>query len=424
MTEADCSTWCMKIIVLGAGASASIDSDRFATMDCFFTAALKNAQNNDDKSLVATLFSTLDDDRAFLTINSTCENLALQYRTLIGLKDKDNHAKVIEVVRDEYLSVLQSRFDGANENLERVLDQCLTQKKPDAYSAILFMINWLLGPISQEHQNKADELFGKLFDRFIGEQFVSTIVSFNYDIIADNALLNWVVSLNKQIADADLKQILTRQDAFKGKLDPSQIPDFDRINGSFPDPPNCEEIGKNATGGLSRLRLLKPHGSLSFCKRRENDEAKETCPLVNVQNRFSAFPSLGDARIIDFEGSTRFPRVEPLIVPPTSIKVKSYPILYEAERTFLDALENSNTKQVIIIGWSLPPTDTDHFNAIRSRILRRSPQHQLEELIVIDKKPSQNDGYFDRMEALFQPKRMKKVHQGFSLDAINSLSDP
>lgn len=419
MIEEGWSSWSMKLIILGSGASAAIDHDRFATMDYFFSAALKNAQNNDDKSLVATLFSTLDDDRVFLTTHSTCENLALQYRTLIGLKDKDNHAKVIGVVRDEYLSTLQSRFDDANENLERVLDQCLTQKKPDAYSAILFMINWLLGPISQEHQNKADELFGKLFDRFIGEQFVSTIVSFNYDLISDNALLNWIAR-SKQVADADLKQLLTRQDAFKGKLEPN-LTDFNKLNGWFKDPPSCKDIGKHATAGVSRLRLLKPHGSLSFCKRRENDDAKETYLLVNDQNRFGAFPSLGDPRIIDFEGNARFPRVEPLIVPPTSIKVKSYPILYEAERTFLDALDNSNTKQVIIIGWSLPPTDTDHFNAIRSRILRRSPQHQLEELVVIDKRPSPNDSHFDKLEALFQPKRIKKVHLGFTQEMISGL---
>lgn len=72
--------------------------------------------------------------------------------------------------------------------------------------------------------------------------------------------------------------------------------------------------------------------------------------------------------------------------------------------------------RIVIIGWSLPDTDNDHREAIKQRILHRDKQ--IEALVIIDKGGAEKDKYFDRMEALFQPKIMKRCREGFSKESI------
>ncbi|MBF0106885.1 MAG: hypothetical protein HQM16_16355 [Deltaproteobacteria bacterium] len=71
-----------KMIIIGTGASASIDSKQFATMYNFFPAVVEQVKIESDKTKIAYFFSQLDFDRVFQNPDCSCENLAVEYQTL------------------------------------------------------------------------------------------------------------------------------------------------------------------------------------------------------------------------------------------------------------------------------------------------------------------------------------------------------
>jgi len=404
------------MIIIGTGASASIDPERYATMFSFFSAVVAQAKSEKDKTQIVYLFTQLDRDRVFQIPDSACENLAVEYQTLIGLKDTDAHKVYTDKIRDEYLNLLKARFDRTTENLEIVLSRCQETGKENSFTKIGCMINWLLSPIAINIQEKANRVFGRLFDKFIGCDKCAHIVSFNYDLLCDNSLLLWCRNHKIAVNDANLNQIITRQDAFIGKIDSEQILEYPLEVTDFADPAGIEPISVHAAEGLSRLYLIKPHGSLSFCKVFRDVHKQEVCLLIR-NNYYGSVPLVLRPRIIDYDGSKRFLEITPLIVAPAHNKIKSHPVLFEAERNFLEGLATAN--KIVVVGWSIPDTDVDHYNAIRNRILNRNSQ--IEELVVFDLKQDKkdHDQLFDRFEALFQPKVLKRSWEGFSERSID-----
>ncbi|MBI4236959.1 MAG: hypothetical protein HY696_00900 [Deltaproteobacteria bacterium] len=400
-----------KMIIVGTGASAAIDLSRFPTMDNFFQGILVCAKSDEDKRLIANFLSILDYERIFTNKDIKCENLAAQWSLFMPpnrLSTYDNEYKIN--LRDRYLEALRNRFSNKHitENLEILLDRSLNVSSGSSFSSTLYMLNWLLGYRDVDIEKKSDDLYHKLFDRFIGDEKQCSLVSFNYDLLLDCSLISWLKKTT-DITDKDIKSLLTRCDSLQGFLNPSDISIFDHsIGGIFSPTPSPQVFSNHGNGNFSRLRLIKPHGSLAFTKINEN---KETYLLLNDGN-FVPFPPVHQA----FDHHAR--HLQPLIVPPTQNKIKSHPILFEAERHFIEKLSSPDTRRVVVIGWSLPPTDKDHDNIIRQCISNRA--QQIEELIVIDLKleRKEKDPHFDRMESIFRPKVVKKCWEGFNEESV------
>ncbi|MCK5604687.1 hypothetical protein KAR91_22550, partial [Candidatus Pacearchaeota archaeon] len=118
-------------------------------------------------------------------------------------------------------------------------------------------------------------------------------------------------------------------------------------------------------------------------------------------------------RTIDYTGKDRFPRWVPLIIPPMNIKIRSHPLFFFQDRRFRERLQDA--ERVVIIGWSMPPTDLSYSSFIERQVELRLKQ--LNELIIIDPCGEVNK-LFNKFEALFRPRRLKPINKGFGLESI------
>lgn len=403
-----------KMIIIGTGASAAINPSRFPTMDNFFQGVLGCAKNDEDKRLIANFLSILDYERIFVDRHIDCENLAAQWH--LFMSPKRSHLMDTDAIRDCYLDILGSRFVSnrhAQENLEILLDRSLNAPDGSSFSSILYMLNWLLGYFDGAIEKKSQALYHKLFDTFIGSKRLCSLVSFNYDLLLDRALVSWL-GKSMTITDTGIRNLLTRRDNLQGHWSPYDLQIFDNdlknLETTLEPFPFCNDD----MGGCEGLRLVKPHGSLSFTQNSGKNENNEICLLIEASN---VVPFLAVKHACDHESR----ELQPLIVPPTQNKIKARPILLEAERHFREKLSSPDTKRVMVIGWSLPPTDKDHENIIRQCISNRALQ--IEELIVIDLRPGrkEKDPHFDRMESMFRPKVIKKCWEGFNEESVEKV---
>lgn len=401
-----------KMIIVGAGASAAIDASRFPTMDNFFQGVLDCAKIDEDKNLIANFLSILDCEDVFVNKDVICKNLSARWRQII-LQNKIYQSDS-EELRNHYLDALGSRFFSnahSKENLEGIVAKSLS-RQGSSYTSILFMINWLLGnsDVMTKIEKQSQDLYHKLFDTFIGNERQCSIVSFNYDLLIDRALISWLEK-SMPITDTGVKNLLTREDNLTGHWSPYEVQILDNDRRSPESTPFPFSFCNDDIEGCEGLRLVKPHGSLSFTQNSGTNENNETCLLIEAGNT-APFPPVKQA--FDHKGRN----LQPLIVPPTQNKITSHPILFEAERHFIEKLSSPDMKRVAIIGWSLPPTDKAHENIIRQCISNRT--QQIEELIIIDLKSGDQDPYFDRMKSIFNPKSngVKKYWEGFNEAAI------
>lgn len=220
-----------KMIIIGTGASAAIDPSRFPTMDNFFQGVLGCAKSDEDKRLIANFLSILDYERIFVNRHIDCENLAAQWR--LFMSPKRSHLMDTDAIRNCYLDILGSRFVSnrhAQENLEILLNRSLNAPDGSSFSSILYMLNWLLGYFDDTIERKSQALHHKLFDKFIGSDKQCSLVSFNYDLLLDRALVSWL-GKSSQVTDKGIKQLLTRCDSLHGIIDPATITIFDNSGG-------------------------------------------------------------------------------------------------------------------------------------------------------------------------------------------------
>lgn len=398
-----------KLIIAGAGASYAI-SKTYPLMDGFFGSVLNNSWTEEEQKQLANAFATFDLESLFPIRVPSFERLAEEYLSA--------NPESFQEKKDKYLKSCKERFTESF-NLENVIQWAYEAKKTDSISSILFLINLVFSKTSSEIETKANDVYHELFDRFIGKEKVCTIVSLNYDLVIDRAMFDWLKK-DVQSTDTGPRQMLTRTDALQGYLIPKTLPKDFLIKEDVDwaeNLPEATEFSGNGMDGISKMLLCKPHGSISFYKHSENDPEKRCYLLLKKEGddwNFDSFQNFETIILDPAQGRKRFPKIEPLIVPPAENKIKSYPILFESERTFLQAI--AFAKKIVIIGWSLPETDQDHLRAIRNKVLSRNVQ--IEELTVFDKRESQDDKYFDRVEAIFQPRNMKRFHEGFSKEAV------
>ncbi|MBK7207765.1 MAG: hypothetical protein IPH91_05740 [Elusimicrobia bacterium] len=158
-------------------------------------------------------------------------------------------------------------------------------------------------------------------------------------------------------------------------------------------------------GGLT---IIKPHGSLAWA-RKEDD----VFPIVDDRGNFGDRPGVpwnnGDLEDI-FQRSG----LEPAIIAPGRIKRLSGPHSWQTWRALRAAIR-TQVKKIVVIGWNIPKTDEEIKERISRYIEARSDEEQIEKLIICD--PNASTVFFDRMSAVFMPKRRVHLTEGFEKES-------
>jgi len=158
--------------------------------------------------------------------------------------------------------------------------------------------------------------------------------------------------------------------------------------------------------------ILKPHGSLAWFY----DSEHHVCPLLNDAGKDITLPSGAEIAETVAQLNKEQSRIKiegPVLIPPTKIKryygEHAFPVLKLISKAF------ECCRNIIVIGWNIPETDTD----VRDRILRsmdnREIQRGVEKLIICDVKDTES--FYDKFSMYFTPKtRYITIRDGFTAD--------
>ena len=224
-----------------------------------------------------------------------------------------------------------------------------------------------------------------LLTRFLARQFeddhnAHVFVSFNYDLALDRAV---------EIASG-------------GTWQPRDGYGFEF---PFYHDGATERCTAELAPGSPRIRILKPHGSLNWLRRRPNgvmladggiDAPHMVIPLKMIP------PNNWELRY--WPSPDQF-REEIVIAPPSPTKPSIIPRLRDAE---IDAVTKAD--EVLVIGYSMPTTDEDQWNLIKDAVTARSAAIPKLTIINCNSRPE----YFQRIWSLFRPQCVCTFNHGFA----------
>ncbi|MDG6228702.1 MAG: SIR2 family protein [Candidatus Thermoplasmatota archaeon] len=292
---------------------------------------------------------------------------------------KQNYPKIEDV--SSLIDYVIQRKESLSKNY--LFEDVLEIKKD-----MIFLISTVIKKTIEESTNpdilKPSRIFIEKLHELYKRNIDVSIISTNYDIIMDNALLEIIQSSNYQIR--------LRKNIFwnpKKKLEQVKVHSNE----------HWTYQGGNATheGTLNegKIPFLKLHGSLNWFYCPKCDELDITI------GRKGANELAGDHD--KFICVNRFctSNYQPLIVTPTMLKLYDNSFLQqlwvEAERTL------SKSDEIIFIGYSLDPAD-HHIRSLLTKALINNSNNP--RIVAIDKKPDKND------QADIQ--RINEVHQRYT----------
>lgn len=402
------------LYIIGAGVSASISSDTVPTMNNFFEKAIKML-DADNKVFLIT-FAFAEEARAF-SPNPDVENLGIKLGVINRLHEKIDHRKkdhresdIVEEELNEYIVNYKKAFMAdklrMHANLEDVFSKLESEKeRKDAadqtYERLQFVINSLFYRLDRDLNDKFKDAIHHDFSDLIAnlEGVDQTFISFNYDLWLEKAL------------------------HAKGIWHP---PDGHGYIFKYYSPPISDEWNKsgkviepksfNGHIGKSKVKVLKPHGSLSwrFGKGHDNgiiileDDDENSCVAYNPTWYYP--PS-------EFSKKVEL-KIFPLIVPPAPNKIRKHPLFWKTDKDILIALKEADT--VVIIGWSMPETD-QYFRQMVSWALNNR-EEPIKKLLVCDRQPS-IQSLIPKFEAIFRPIETKTYDEGFSRNFVDFLKE-
>ena len=270
--------------------------------------------------------------------------------------------------RAEFLRVISSR---PQENIEDLLiraDQLATNAKSASLS---FADRVTLELLPLRFSFAINRVFWRIgwnfiaapLDAFLIEELArrerTTFVSFNYDLILEHGIEN--VAPNDWCATTGYG---------------SAFPEFVEVEVASKHVDHLSTRGGGAVGTLKshvttrtssdRMTILKPHGSLSWlCQFNGNYRfvGHPTHPVLSADERV-AYLSGNNVQLLERPKGMPWPNTGIFISPPTQ-KIPLPTILAQEEDAIVDA------DDVVIVGWSAPPTDRDQVSLIQKAIKRR-----------------------------------------------------
>lgn len=411
----------MKIVyIFGAGASASID-EGVPVMANFFDKAVDTLDEANKAFLLA--FAFAEKARAFPS-NPAVENLGIQMGMLGSLLERSNRSEGSEpaeqqnsFLREEltdaihaYKTAFGNDPNRTSANLEDVFSkvELFKEKSSDAdntYDRLQYMINGLFNKLDKDLQDKFSVAPHHDLGQFIAntDKIEHTFISFNYDLWLEKALFKKEVwhptdghgSYRFEYYSEPLEDIWSKSGRW--------VPDAKKF------------VSEHQR---SRVKVLKPHGSLSWRFSNKKNKKRENGLIILEKDEFSCVAYNNTW----FFPSANFPQrgtelaLIPLISPPAPNKIRSHPLFWETDKDVYNALLHADI--VVIGGWSMPLTD----RYLQDTILRalNNREDQIKKLIVCDKEESGNQ-LLSRFESVFRPREIKPWLKGFSREFVDFL---
>jgi len=420
----------MKIVYLfGAGASASIN-DKVPIMANFFKKTVEMLDKDNPRWWRA--FAAIEEARA-LPHNPTIENLGIEMgvlgRSLQSLGEseasiKEKFTKSINNYKEAFMA-----DDGRKSaNLEDVFSrlESYKEKNPAACKDVYVRLQFLLAALFNHLDKELESDFIKGTHHNLSEyvannndKFEHIFISFNYDLWLEKALFQ--------------KKIWQPRDGhgtycfeyYSQPLEDNVIPITGEAGvGEF------RELKKFSAKQTSRVKVLKPHGSLSWRfgrKEAENDSLSWSAGRKEAENGLVILEKDNENACVAYNNTwyfppTKFPKdlelvLEPLIIPPTPVKIRSHPLFWDTDKDVFRAISEADV--IVTIGWSMPETD-QYFKDIVSRALN-DRKEQIKKMIICDKR--QNTLLYSKFESCFRPKKIYVWKQGFNKNFVDFLKN-
>lgn len=294
--------------------------------------------------------------------------------------------------REAFRRALKNRpaesIEGLLERALKVPANRYAQSAPDRFR---WAINRLFGTV-------AWNVSWPPLERFLQNQIrmpdtEHTFISFNYDLILDRAVqelsLDWGPATGYGIGiPFYVQDDLPQAQPQSGAVDSVPAKPF-RVMPS------------------SRLRVLKPHGSLNWLVPYKEPYEHQPQGLglsdgpvivpVTPDGALRYWPSTRDYQAVSLPGELPTD-VGVCILPPSSAKSSELSFLKLSRDKETEALATAD--EVVVIGWSMPDTDHDQADLIRAVIERRSEQGRpLSGITVVNRGATTT--YFQRVAELF-----------------------
>ncbi len=404
----------MKIVyIVGAGISKSIDSG-VPVMNDFFEKAIMI-----DEDVAWLAFAAAERARAF-PHDPEIENLGIK----MGVIDefsynnqngplKDKLKKGLIDTRRQYKDAFLSDEKRKKSNIEDVFSKIeayidKNENANDTYDRLQFLINRLFNNLDKQLETKF--LDAAHFD--LGEYVKNTdglehiFISFNYDLWLEKTLFKKGIWHPRDGHGTYLFRYYLKPE--EDDLESAELNGKVRVSSKFIP---IKEFSKECQ--KSRVKVLKPHGSLAW---RFGKEPGEGAVLVESEENLC----------VTYNGTWRYPPVQnsdkkaeltrvPLIVPPTPNKIRSHQLFWDTDKDMEKALLTAEV--IVILGWSMPDTDKNLNDMISRAINNRTKQ--IKKLIVCDK--YQTPSFYRRFETLFRSQKIEHWNTGFNKEFVEFL---
>lgn len=360
-------------------------------------------------------FAFAEEARAFPP-NPEIENLGIQIRILGELSDnlkllkggdkstKNRIDTELKMAIHDYKEAFKRDPNRTSANLEDVFSkvELYKEKNPAAdqtYARLQYVINGLFNQLDKDLQDKLSVVTHHDLSQFVAntEDIEHTFISFNYDLWLEKALFQ--------------KQVWLPRDGHGTYCFEYYSQPVNDIVGIVRVPEAKKFTNENQR---SRIKVLKPHGSLSWRfsnKNRENG-------VVILENSEGSCVEYNNTWYLP---ATRFPKgteltLIPLIVPPTPNKIRSHILFWKTDKDVYNALLHADI--VVIIGWSMPLTD----QYLKDTVLRalNNREEQIKKLIICDKEGT-DKSLMPRLESIFRPRELRSFLDGFSKGFVDFL---
>jgi hypothetical protein len=167
----------------------------------------------------------------------------------------------------------------------------------------------------------------------------------------------------------------------------------------------AQEIGLS-NAPTSRVRILKPHGSLNWLLGfEENYSFLDAQPILclDASREISYYPpylceevQLVDKIPPDIPEGTVWPNAGLYLIPPGKSKLAELGFIKGIRELEEEAYRTAD--EIYVIGWSMPPTDEDQVDAIRECM--RARDNIPERVVAINYRA--RSGYYDDLARLFR----------------------
>ena len=428
------------VFILGAGASRSISSD-IPVMADFFEKCLPYLEDPRAHPAVWLAFAVLEQCRCFPGPHRHLENAAAyaiaMHGHLLELKSKARVAKDSpEYKRTEqswfewvklYRRLCEKEESRIHANLEVVFAEAErklfeSRKTSDgldgqAYICLVYAVQYLFSRLTQRFRDpKPHAQLAQLLSDWLNADFArsATFISFNYDVWLERALQGAKIWHPYQGYQYEFERFTNLESAGRA--------------GQTLETTTFRTIGVNDTlqtqpftvNPPHKLRVLKPHGSLSWYV---DDEESPNCVVLledtqdSLVTALDKWPLQGD---FNYASQNTAPIYVPFIVPPTQLKRRQHRAFWQIDQRIFQVLSEADV--VVSIGWSMPETDRDFQQTITHAMQYCEGRRQLGRLIICNY--NQNSEFYLHMESVFRPaKKTEIVDDGFATDSIKRVFD-